>query len=252
MKRMIDVKRTWGSYGQASGGCNNLCPRCILKLDHFHLIILVRKYAKSAAFIVLIRTSWISSATASATSCEIDTEYDGSSLHYQKTYQNDLKSCQSHCKSNYPAASHFTYHTSNSTWAPGRLTCWCKTSNAPSVFRSGVVSGTINCDVQGSSGLLSPPLENFLQDAMTTEYLTKYTWVSATRQIWKWKYVPTYNSLNSSAIIVQEVKQWIPIIQQRHPFNTSAIGTRLGAPLLKRPLRRACRLLACGLLITQP
>ena len=79
-------------------------------------------------------------------SCEIDIEYLGSSLHDQTILKNDSKSCQLHCQLNYPAASHFTYHTSNSAWTDGRLTCWCMTSNVTSGYKSGVVSGTINCE----------------------------------------------------------------------------------------------------------
>ena len=58
MKRMIEVKGTWESYGQASGGCNSPCPGCISRLDHFHLIILVRKNEwRSVALFLLKQTS---------------------------------------------------------------------------------------------------------------------------------------------------------------------------------------------------
>ena len=58
MKRMIEVKGTWESYGQASGGCNSPCPGCISRLDHFHLIILVRKNEwRSVALFLLKLTS---------------------------------------------------------------------------------------------------------------------------------------------------------------------------------------------------
>ena len=83
----------------------------------------------------------------------MDEEYVGSSLHNQTIHQNDTKSCQLHCELNYPAASHFTYHTSNSSWTDGRLTCWCMTSNVTSGYKSGVVSGTINCEDTTNVGI---------------------------------------------------------------------------------------------------
>ena len=82
-----------------------------------------------------------------ATNCIYGTEYVGHDVGsgYSHILQSDFKSCQSFCISTYPTATHFTYHTSDSGWVGGRLTCWCKSSNVSQVG-SGRVSGEVNCE----------------------------------------------------------------------------------------------------------
>ena len=98
----------------------------------------------------MMPTNATSNTTTNATSCLHDTEYRdgtlfGDGLH---VHQVDFKSCQSYCKSIHPTATHFTYHTSNSGWTTVRNTCWCTAADATPGYRSGAISGEVNCGSQ--------------------------------------------------------------------------------------------------------
>ena len=84
---------------------------------------------------------------------EEDTGYDGGDLSDGTTNprQNDVESCRSFCKSDYPSATHFTWIGPNAAWTPGHNTCWCKTSNfvRKPGRRWGETSGEVSCGDQG-------------------------------------------------------------------------------------------------------
>ena len=66
--------------------------------------------------------------------------------------QNDVDSCQSYCKTNYPAATHFEWVSPSHSWTAGHKTCWCKHSNAGRVVAQGSTSGELICGGRSSTG----------------------------------------------------------------------------------------------------
>ena len=82
-------------------------------------------------------------------SCTIqeDINYGGSDLNSGIDDQEILYlgSCQSFCKSKYPASTHYTFVTTGTTWTDGHNTCWCKSSNAGAGASAGMIAGDLSC-----------------------------------------------------------------------------------------------------------
>ena len=75
--------------------------------------------------------------------------YDGDVNNINKAMddprQNKAESCQSYCKTNYPAATHFSWVSPSSSWTNGHNRCWCRYSTAGRGVKSGTTSGEVIC-----------------------------------------------------------------------------------------------------------
>ena len=86
-------------------------------------------------------------------SCTIheDTDYNhGANLNDGKNDQDILYlgSCQSFCRSKYPASTHFTFVTNQFSSPDERNACWCKSSNGQGSkypAAAGKISGLVPC-----------------------------------------------------------------------------------------------------------
>ena len=70
---------------------------------------------------------------------------------YSDPRQNDVESCRSFCRSNYPTAKYFEWVGPSPWWDPFSLwqpepnTCWCKHSDQGRKTRDGSTSGEVIC-----------------------------------------------------------------------------------------------------------
>ena len=87
---------------------------------------------------------------ATDTSCAIleDSDYNlGANVNNGMSDQDILYlgSCQSFCRSKYPASTHFSFVTANVSSANERNACWCKSSGGTASTKAGVISGVVPC-----------------------------------------------------------------------------------------------------------